>query len=48
MAETRASATKAFDAFLEKYQAKYEDACACLGKDRDVLLAFGSRQFPRQ
>jgi transposase-like protein len=40
MAESRASATKAYDAFLEKYQAKYEDACACLQKDRDVLLAF--------
>ena len=40
MAETRASANKAFDAFLEKYQAKYDNACACLQKDRDVLLAF--------
>jgi len=40
MAETRESANKAFAAFLEKYQAKYEDACACLQKDRDVLLAF--------
>jgi transposase-like protein len=40
MAETRESANKAFDAFLEKYQAKYDDACACLGKDRDVLLVF--------
>jgi putative transposase len=40
MAETRASANKAFDAFLAKYQAKYEEACACLQKDRDVLLAF--------
>jgi len=40
MAETRASANKAFDGFLGKYQAKYEDACECLRKDRDVLLAF--------
>ena len=40
MAETRGAALQAFDAFLEKYQAKYEDACACLQKDRDVLLAF--------
>ena len=40
MAETRAAANKAFDAFLEKYQAKFEEACACLQKDRDVLLAF--------
>lgn len=40
MAETRVAAIKALDAFLEKYHAKYEDACACLQKDRDVLLAF--------
>ena len=40
MAETRAQAVKAFDAFLEKYQAKYPAACECLEKDRDVLLAF--------
>jgi putative transposase len=40
MAETRAAAHKAFDAFLEKYQAKYPAACECLKKDRDVLLTF--------
>jgi len=40
MAETRASANKAFDDFLGKYQVKYEGACECLRKDRDVLLAF--------
>ena len=40
MAETRAAATKAFDAFLEDYQAKYPHAADCLAKDRDVLLAF--------
>jgi putative transposase len=40
MAETRENATKAFDTFLEKYQAKYAAACDCLDKDRDVLLAF--------
>lgn len=40
MAETRQNAGKAFDAFLEKYQAKYPSACQCLAKDRDVLLAF--------
>ena len=40
MAETRADAVKAFDTFLEKYQAKYGAACECLAKDRDVLLAF--------
>lgn len=40
MSETKAEATKAFDAFLEDYQAKYPKATACLAKDRDVLLAF--------
>jgi putative transposase len=40
MAETRDQAGRAFDAFLEKYQAKYEAACRCLVKDRDVLLSF--------
>lgn len=40
MAETRDGAHQAFDAFLEKYGAKYPKACDCLKKDRDVLLAF--------
>jgi len=40
LAETRKMATKAFDHFLEKYGPKYEAACSCLSKDRDVLLAF--------
>lgn len=40
LAETRDAATKAFDHFLEKYGTKYEAACTCLSKDRDVLLAF--------
>jgi putative transposase len=40
MAESRAAATKAFNAFLEKYRAKYPVACDCLEKDRDVLLSF--------
>ena len=40
MAETREAASKAFDAFLESYQAKYPKATECLAKDRDVLLAF--------
>jgi putative transposase len=39
-AETRAEANEAFDHFLEKYSAKYEAACECLKKDRDVLLTF--------
>jgi putative transposase len=40
MADTRGNATKAFDAFLETYQAKYPKATECLAKDRDELLAF--------
>lgn len=40
MAESRAAATKAFNAFLDKYRAKYPAACECLEKDRDVLLSF--------
>jgi putative transposase len=39
-AETREDANKAFDLFLEKYEAKYDAACECLRKDRDVLLSF--------
>jgi transposase-like protein len=46
MAETRAAAGTAFDVFLEKYQAKYQAACDCLQKDRDVLLTFYN--FPAQ
>jgi transposase-like protein len=40
LSETRGAAIKAFDHFLAKYRAKYEAACSCLSKDRDVLLAF--------
>ena len=40
MADTREHADKAFDSFLEKYGAKYDRACECLKKDRDVLLTF--------
>jgi transposase-like protein len=39
-AETRAQANAAFDHFLEKYGSKYQAACECLKKDRDVLLTF--------
>lgn len=39
-AETREMGNKAFDHFLEKYGAKYSDACECLKKDRDALLTF--------
>jgi len=40
MSDTREAAYKAFDGFLEKYSAKFEAACECLKKDRDVLMAF--------
>jgi len=40
MAETKADAIAAFDAFIERYAPKYEKASACLQKDRDALLAF--------
>jgi transposase-like protein len=40
MAETKAVAETAFDAFIESYGLKYEKAADCLAKDRDTLLAF--------
>jgi putative transposase len=40
MAETKADAEVAFDAFIESYRVKYEKAAECLNKDRDVLLTF--------
>ncbi len=40
MAETKAAAEAAFDAFIESYTLKFEKAADCLAKDRDVLLAF--------
>jgi transposase-like protein len=40
MAEGREKAEKAFDLFVETYQAKYPKATECLVKDRDELLAF--------
>jgi len=40
MAETKAEAEKAFDHFIESYEAKYPKATECLAKDRDVLLTF--------
>ena len=45
-AETRADANKAFDLFLDTYEAKYPKATLCLQKDRDELLAF--YEFPAQ
>jgi transposase-like protein len=40
MAATREEAIKAFDLFLATYGAKYPQACECLAKDRELLLAF--------
>ena len=40
MAPTRAEGNKAFDAFVEMFEAKYPKAAACLKKDREVLLTF--------
>jgi putative transposase len=39
-AETKKTAGKAFDLFLETYEAKYPKAVHCLQKDREELLAF--------
>lgn len=40
MADTRANATKAFNAFLKAYEAKYPKATQCLLKDKEELLTF--------
>ena len=40
MAETKKDAVKAFEAFVQTYQVKYQRAAASLTKDRDALLAF--------
>jgi len=40
MAETKADAEAAFNAFLESHRPKYEKAADCLVKDREALLAF--------
>ncbi len=40
MAATREEADRAFDLFVETYQAKYPKAADCLKQDRDALLAF--------
>jgi hypothetical protein len=40
MAETKAAADLAFDAFIESYTPKCEKVADCLSKDRDTLLAF--------
>ena len=45
-AETRVDAEKAFDLFIECYDAKYPKAVECLVNDREELLAF--YDFPAQ
>ena len=40
MASCKADAERAFDLFIETWNAKYPKAAHCLEKDRDVLLAF--------
>ena len=40
LAETKVSANKAFDAFINEFEIKYKGAVDCLKKDRDALLTF--------
>jgi len=40
MAPSREGAVKAFDLFVQMFEAKYPKAVECLVKDRDVLLTF--------
>lgn len=40
MAATKQTALKAYEQFVTLYQAKYEKACECLKKDKDVLFTF--------
>ena len=40
MAPTKEAALRAFDAFMNVYEAKYPGACECLRKDKDVLFTF--------
>jgi transposase-like protein len=40
LAPTRATALKAYEAFLALYQAKYPKACQCLAKDKEDLFTF--------
>ena len=40
MAESRASAYKAYDLFVKNYSVKYKKATDCLMKDKDEMLAF--------
>ncbi|OPY08351.1 MAG: Transposase, Mutator family [Syntrophus sp. PtaB.Bin001] len=40
MAPTKKEAFKAYNHFLSQYQARYENACTCLEKDKENLFAF--------
>ncbi|HDP23812.1 MAG TPA: IS256 family transposase, partial [Deltaproteobacteria bacterium] len=40
MAESRKDALKAYDHFIEVYEAKYPNAVACLTKDKEELFTF--------
>jgi len=40
MADTRQNALKAFDLFVQTFEAKYPKAVECLVKDQEVLLTF--------
>lgn len=40
MAATKEDAFKAYDRFIDIYGAKYEKACQCLQKDKEVLMCF--------
>lgn len=40
MAETKRDAERAFDLFIETYEAKHRRATECLAKDREALLTF--------
>ena len=46
LAETKKNALKAYDDFLELYDAKYPAACSCLKKDKDALFNF--HDFPAE
>jgi transposase-like protein len=44
MADAKADAEPAFDAFIQRYRVKYAKAAECLNKDRDALVT--SYDFP--
>jgi transposase-like protein len=40
MAPTKADGLRAFEGFVEVYEAKFPKACECLKKDKEQLFAF--------